>query len=525
MRPIYLQRASWLLILLFTTVLATAQNVGINTDGSLPDANAMLDVKSGTKGILIPRMDSNARKTIPNIKGMLVFDISTNSFWFNSGSEWQNLTKAAGWSLSGNSGTTPATHFFGTTDSVPLAIKVNNTPSGFIDPSNTTANTTWGFDAGAMNTTGIFNTSSGFASLHSNNTGNYNSAFGAQTLFSNTNGEHNTSSGYLALYSNTAGSRNTATGANSMYHNNIGIDNTSFGYNSLNANTSGNYNTALGGEALRSNSTAGANTAVGYGAMNFNTTGYSNTAIGYITMNSNQSGVENVAVGSDAMYSNRTGSSNSAFGFQALSSGANTNNNTAIGWHTLFGNNTGNNNTALGYGADVSATNLNNATAIGSGAIVNSSNKVRIGNSIVTVIEGQVPFTTPSDGRFKYNVQENVKGLDFILKLRPVTYQFDVERFDASVTINQNMQASYKEASGIRRTGFIAQEVEKAAIFSGFDFSGIIKPKSDKDHYGLSYESFVVPLVKAVQELNAKVEQLEKELQELKSTQLKKPNN
>jgi hypothetical protein len=163
---------------------------------------------------------------------------------------------------------------------------------------------------------------------------------------------------------------------------------------------------------------------------------------------------------------------------------------------------------------------------------------VRIGNSAVTVIEGQVPFTSPSDGRFKFNVREDVSGLDFIMKLRPITYQFDVKRFDenlrASISGKENnsaMEASYNEASAIRRTGFIAQEVEKAAMATGYDFSGIIKPKSEKEHYGLSYESFVVPLVKAMQEQqkmidsqnqkinsqNQKIEQQNKQLAELKN--------
>jgi hypothetical protein len=45
---------------------------------------------------------------------------------------------------------------------------------------------------------------------------------------------------------------------------------------------------------------------------------------------------------------------------------------------------------------------------------VNASNKIRIGNSSVTVIEGQVAYTFPSDGRFKTNVSENIKGLGFL---------------------------------------------------------------------------------------------------------------
>jgi hypothetical protein len=62
--------------------------------------------------------------------------------------------------------------------------------------------------------------------------------------------------------------------------------------------------------------------------------------------------------------------------------------NTAIGVVTLASNITGNNNTAIGAFADVSAGNLTDATAIGFQATVNASNKVRLGNTSVTVIEG-----------------------------------------------------------------------------------------------------------------------------------------
>ena len=56
----------------------------------------------------------------------------------------------------------------------------------------------------------------------------------------------------------------------------------------------------------------------------------------------------------------------------------------------------------------MSAGNLSNATAIGFGAVVNNSNKIRLGNSAVTVIEGQVAFTASSDKTKK----ENFKPVD-----------------------------------------------------------------------------------------------------------------
>ena len=195
------------------------------------------------------------------------------------------------------------------------------------------------------------------------------------------------------------------------------------------------------------------------------------------------------------MYFNTTGSNNTASGFQALNS-----------------NTTGSNNTGLGYYADVTSGNFSNATAIGYNAKVNASNKVRIGNASVTKIEGQVPFTTPSDGRYKFNVQEDVKGLSFIMKLRPVTYQFDVNKFDKVRLSNGTdnvIQVAYNNAKQIRRTGFIAQEVEIAANAANYNFSGIDKPLTAEDHYSLSYESFVVPPVKGMQEQQRMIEKLE----------------
>jgi trimeric autotransporter adhesin len=48
--------------------------------------------------------------------------------------------------------------------------------------------------------------------------------------------------------------------------------------------------------------------------------------------------------------------------------------------------------------------------------------------------------------------------------------------------------------------------VESAAKKIGYNFSGVDAPKNDTDMYGLRYDEFVVPLVKAVQELNAENE-------------------
>ncbi|MFT3681497.1 MAG: DUF1566 domain-containing protein [Ferruginibacter sp.] len=81
-----------LLLLLFFTVIAFSQGVGIGTN--TPNANAMLDIKHGSKGILVPRMDSVARKNIPATKGLLVYDSSFSSYWYNNGNVWVNMPPA-----------------------------------------------------------------------------------------------------------------------------------------------------------------------------------------------------------------------------------------------------------------------------------------------------------------------------------------------------------------------------------------------------------------------------------------------
>ena len=70
----------------------------------------------------------------------------------------------------------------------------------------------------------------------------------------------------------------------------------------------------------------------------------------------------------------------------------------------------------------------------------------------------------------------------------------------------------------IRRTGFIAQEVERAAKSSGYDFDGLKIPRTEKEYYSLSYSSFVVPLVKAMQEQEELIEKQAQKLQDQDKT-------
>lgn len=409
---------------------------------------------------------------------------------------------------------------------------INNTAvgTGALTEALGEENTAFGSFALQNLTTGNYNTAIGHLSLGLQKNGYGNIAIGSRSQQSAQETVSNIAIGFNAMAANktvseliaigaysllnsTTGIQNQGVGSYSLYTNSSGSGNLAEGFYSMHLNSTGSFNTALGAKTLFNNTVASRNTAIGYEAMYTNTLGASNVAIGARAFYFNKFGHSSIAIGDSAMIGNHAGFNNTAIGERVMFRNNNGNGNVALGFLALSVNTSGSNNTALGNGADVTSGNFTNATAVGYNAKVNASNKVRIGNASVTKIEGQVPFTTPSDGRFKFNVQENVAGLDFVMRLRPVTYQFDVKRFDG---IGSNeYQVSYDRATAMRRTGFIAQEVKKAADEAGYDFSGISIPENADDHYSLSYESFVVPLVKGMQEQQVTIARQGKQLRSL----------
>ena len=418
----------------------------------------------------------------------------------------------------------------------------NNTAIGMnaLYTSTVSGNTAVGHSALFSNTIGIYNTAVGNHTLVANDVGQWNTALGDYALSSNTSGNSNIGIGHAALSgsvssnnniaigdsagmgcggddtiigwyagANTTGQYNVALGSSALWknvanHGNTAIGtwammyandtvtgaytgNVAVGYAALMgsmvpADNTGNQNTAVGSSALYNNTSGSTNTAIGNGSMDFNTTGSGNTALGCSTLFKNVAGQQNIAVGYSALYWN-TANYNVALGSSALSANSTGYDNTAVGHRAGYTNTDGYGNTFVGYEADASTTSLFNATALGNATTVNASNKVRIGNSDVTVIEGQVDWTFPSDSRLKENIIDNDLGLDFINKLRPVKF-------------NLVGKPEVKD-------GFIAQEVETAVKSLGKTFSGVIAPNTPEQMYSISHANFVVPLVKAVQELTA----------------------
>ena len=79
------------------SVVTNAQSVSVNTDGTTADASAIFDIKSTTKGFMLPRVTSAQRAVIasPGL-GLLVFDTDTKTIWAYNGSAWTNLTTVGG---------------------------------------------------------------------------------------------------------------------------------------------------------------------------------------------------------------------------------------------------------------------------------------------------------------------------------------------------------------------------------------------------------------------------------------------
>ena len=115
---------------------------------------------------------------------------------------------------------------------------------------------------------------------------------------------------------------------------------------------------------------------------------------------------------------------------------------------------------------------------------------------------GILTTTNPSDARLKKDVVGIGFGLQEILSLRPVSFVWDTPTSDSS-------KLSY---------GFIAQEVQTVIPELVSEYAHKDDPYAEDTvtRLGLDKEGIYVGLVAAIQELNAKVETLQAEVDALK---------
>jgi len=252
----------------------------------------------------------------------------------------------------------------------------------------------------------------------------------------------------------------------------------------------------------KGNNAVGTNTAFGDTVLSGNTTGSENVGVGYNAMLSNLAGVANTALGAYALATNGNGYFNTAVGRNALYNFNYDDNNTAIGNFAGGTLTDGSNNSFLGNGAQPSNPTMNNEITLGNGSVI------RLRCAVTTI-------TSSSDARDKYDIEDLPVGLGFINSLRARRFKWD--KRDAYFDEVQNETGPPTRVAvpkdGSRKSnewneGFIAQEVDEAATAAGADWMQIVY-KSNPERLEMAPGKLIPVLVKAIQELTARLEALE----------------
>lgn len=385
---------------------------------------------------------------------------------------------ANNWGTSGNNAT--ATNFIGTTNNNDLIFKRNGVLSGTIG----TTNTAFGHNVLLANTTGTNNTS-----------------IGVNALKSNTIGRFNTAHGFSALSNCSTGDSNTAFGVDAMFFNQTGDNNTAVGINALNGSVSGSENTAIGAFAGHAAPNLTNSTAIGSRAR----VATSNSIVlGSVANISGASTSVNVGIGTispqvalDIVANNVIPSV-----FQKGNLGITTNNAQAINVGasiTLGGTNDNAGNFFRNF-ASIEGRKSNSNISDNSGYLIfkttdaNLLERMRItsvgdvgigtpnpgGQFELSLNEGRKPisntWTIPSDARLKTVKGDYNKGLNEIIQLQPIKYNYkntDKRTFEDAVLnqeafgfLAQQVQPIFPEAVGVDNDGYLNFDLHPILIAS-----------------------------------------------------------
>jgi hypothetical protein len=300
-----------------------------------------------------------------------------------------------------------------------------------------------------------------------------------------------------------------------------GANNTVFGLNAGNSQTTGASNTIIGSGAGASITTAANCTFIGRAAGNGGSgNAGSNTGVGeYALAGGSAIGIGNTGIGAGGILAN-TNSTASIY-------------NSALGYAAFNGVTSGSYNTALGWQALITLTTETNCSGLGAGSTVTGSNQVQLGDSATTTyVYGTVQ--NRSDLRDKADVRDTQLGLAFVNALRPVDYKLDMRDDykppqpeipeDPTDPEYKVAMAAWREACNLSNLthdgskkrlryhhGLIAQEVKAVLDAQGIDFGGYQdhKIKGGDDVLSIGYDELIAPLIKSIQELTARIAQLE----------------
>jgi len=154
-----------------------------------------------------------------------------------------------------------------------------------------------------------------------------------------------------------------------------------------------------------------------------------------------------------------------------------------------------------------------------------AANVQTIGNSTVpwAGVYARDGTITTSDRTQKDLITPCTLGLDFINHLKPVSYKWRDYKYLDKISKNNTTNTVIRENKYTRKHyGLISQDVLETLKHFGIssaDFGGFILDKGEDpmtkepiDRYGLRYMEFIAPLIRAVQELHAEVQELRAKL-------------
>lgn len=216
-------------VFLFIYQYAHSQGIGIGSTNP-PHSSAALDVNSTTKGLLIPRMTTAERNAIVSpLKGLQVFDNTTNSFWYFNGTAWTNVY-VGNFSLPFNS--------TGSVTSPTDLFSITNTSSG---------DAIYGQSNGGGGVFGKSTSGAGVRGVSSSNIGVYGLSSSHAGVYG-----YGVYGGYFESYSNTYPAlvaANSGSGGAAIFYGNVKMDNNLavVGISNLNGNVTMGNNATVNG--------------------------------------------------------------------------------------------------------------------------------------------------------------------------------------------------------------------------------------------------------------------------------------
>jgi len=368
-------------------------------------------------------------------------------------------------------------------------------------------NTAIGHTSGTAMTTGVANNTIGGLAGDALTTGSYNNVLGVAALSADTQGSRTIAIGHGALaaqnLSTATDTYNIAIGHNAGDTITTGVHNIIIGGLAGDSLTDADFNVAIGTSALGADTLGSKSVAIGEGTLqfqNFSTaTDSFNVAVGYEAGNDITTAVQNVCVGGHAGAKITTGNYNVCLGNTAGNHGSPITDGTR--------------NIMIGAYAHTSSASAADQLVMGYNVTSAGDSNFTFGNAGTdsNIAFGATSITAPSDVRLKENIEDEKVGLNFINDLRPVTFQWKKAK-DVSPELKvHDANSDDRVMNGKYNHGFIAQEVKEVInnypdLKDGFDMW--IEDEIDgRQRIG---ESSLIPmLVKAIQELSAKVKKLE----------------